>query len=462
MKDLVELTVQHMGEWLELRRRNNHQTTLLLGSRAGALYRSLPFYHYCQQHTSHNLYTHSPMWSFRECYHVLLQRQLGERELHTLLQDAFKNISNLLGPYDLHFAELVKKGYFREVISTNIDDIIEQALHYAGLIESNDFEVLIPEKQLLTQERGFPYRLTKVFGDWHSREYTIYNRQSYLINNKALNQYLRSILHGHVLAVGLDPLWDSAILPFLHGSLESLWFVNEQEDIIYDQQIASILNQTEVGVVIDNQNSRYKNLFSLLYQQLCMEVELSSKTVVRKENEPDLVKLQSPEVSTSSSQKKAIHVMYIYCDDDLGLMQQLWEQLYALKDGGLITEWHRGLLAPGDYVQLTHERELRCAQLILIGFSPGFFSSEYYDQALQALKLSHSEHGETVTLVPILLRPVANWKQTSFGAIHPVPHEGKTLSEMTSRERNRALSKIAGDIHQLVQRLQKDVPPSYD
>src|SRR5579875_1372945 len=179
MKDPVEIAVHHMGEWLELRRRNNQQTVLLLGSRAGALYRSQPFYDYCRKHTSHNLYAHSPVWSFRECYRVLLQKQLGERELHTLLQDAFRNIANFLGPYDLYFAELVKKGYFREVISTSIDDIIEQALHYVGLIEKNDFEVWIPEKQQLAQERNFPYRLTKVFGDWHSREYIIYNRQAY-------------------------------------------------------------------------------------------------------------------------------------------------------------------------------------------------------------------------------------------------------------------------------------------
>ena len=91
MQGTHRFTIHNMSEWLELRRRNNQQTILLLGSRAGALYRSLPFYNYCQQHTSHNLQTHPLIWSFRECYKVLLRQQLGERELHALFQDAFKH-----------------------------------------------------------------------------------------------------------------------------------------------------------------------------------------------------------------------------------------------------------------------------------------------------------------------------------------------------------------------------------
>src|SRR5579859_112480 len=199
-------TTHDMGEWLERRRRNNQQTILLLGCRAGALYRSLPFYNYCEQYTAQKLQTYSPIWSFRECYKVLLQQQLGERELHTLLQDAFRHVRNLLGEGDGCFAEIVRRGYFREIISTNIDDIVEQALFHVGLIEDTDLEVLIQGKQFLSKERKLPYRLTKVFGDWFSREYAIYNRESHITDNDELNQYLRSTLHGDVLAIGIDPL----------------------------------------------------------------------------------------------------------------------------------------------------------------------------------------------------------------------------------------------------------------
>ena len=55
----------------------------------------------------------------------------------------------------------------------------------------------------------------------------------------------------------------------------------------------------------------------------------------------------------------------------------------------------------------------------------------------------------------LLLRPVGNWKQTPFSAISPLPREGKTLSELSPKDLDRELSKIADAIHDLVKHLQK-------
>jgi hypothetical protein len=439
------LDAKDIGEWLELRRRNNYQTILVVGSHAGALYRSLPFYNYCQQYTSHNLQTHSLIWSFRECYNVLLQQALGERELYSILQNAFKNVGNLLSEEDEYFAEIVRRGYFREIISTNIDDIAEQALSRVRMIEGRDFEVLIPGEQPLLQKRELTYRLTKVFGDWLSREYTIYNRQSFITDNDELNQYLRSILRGDVLAIGIDPVWDSGILPLLHDTPTTLWFVNGDEDLISNQQIAPILDQT-TSVTALGQNYTYEELCRSLYQQLCLEPAQKEKAT--QFAQPPLIGVGD----RSQQGKKAIRVSYIYCDDDLKMMQRFWQHLEVLRLNQLIIEWHRGLLASGDHLQLAQERELRRSQLIFLGFSPNFLSSEYYDQALQALKLGH---GETVRLVPLLLHPIGNWKQTPFSQIAPLPREGKTLGDLSSKELDKELSKIADDIHELVKRLQK-------
>jgi hypothetical protein len=448
MKGREKLTTHDMGEWLERRRRSNHQTILLLGSRAGALYRSLPFYNYCEQHTSQKLQTYSPIWSFRECYKILLQQQLGERELHAILQDSFKHIKNLLGEGDGCFAEIVRRGYFREIISINIDDIVERALSHVGLIEDRDFEVLIPEKERklpLSQERELPYRLTKVFGDWLSREYAIYNRESYITDHAELDQYLRNILRDDVLAIGIDPIWDSGILPLLHDAPTTLWFVNEEKDIIYDQQVTSILDQTK-SVAALGPSYRYEEFWRSLYRHLCIEPTLKDRAMQFAQS------LLSRDDDHSQQGKRAIRVSYIYCDSDLRMMQKFWKYLEVLRQRQLIIEWHRGSLAPGDHLQLTQERELRRSQLIFIGFSPNFLSSEYHDQALQALKLSY---GETVRLVPLLLHPIGNWKQTPFSEMAPLPREGKTLGDLSSKELDKELSKIADDIHELVKRLQK-------
>ena len=190
MKDRGQLTAYDIGKWLELLRQNNSQPILLLGSRAGALYRSLPFYEYCQLHASQNLYARPRIRSFRECYNLLIEKRLGERELHALLQEAFRNIK--LEPYDVYFVELVRRGYFREIISTNMDDIIERAMLRVGLVEYRDFEVSIPEARPRFSTRDLPYKLTKVFGDWLSRVNKIYDRHAYIIDYKELNMMLFS------------------------------------------------------------------------------------------------------------------------------------------------------------------------------------------------------------------------------------------------------------------------------
>jgi hypothetical protein len=290
-----------------------------------------------------------------------------------------------------------------------------------------------------------PYRLTKVFGDWLSREYTIYDRQSFITDNEKLNQYLRSILNGYVLAIGVDPLWDSGILPLLHDVPTTLWFVNGEEDIIHDQQVGPILDQAKsIGAL--GPNYGYEEFWRSLYQQLCVGPLLKDRAI------QDWPPSSQKEEDRSQQGKKAIHISYIYCDDDFNLMQKLWRHLQVLRHNQLITEWHRGALTPGDHLQLEQERELRTSQLIFVGFSPSFLSSEYYDQALQMLRLSH---GGTVRLVPLLLRPVSNWKQTPFSMISPLPREGKTLSELSSKELDKELNRIANDIHELVKRLQK-------
>jgi hypothetical protein len=449
MKGRERLTTHDIGEWLELRRRNNQQTILLLGSQAGALYRSIPFYNYCQQYTTHNLQTHSPAWSFRACYEVLMRNQLGERELHALLQDIFKNVRNLLGPYDGdgYFAEIVRKGYFREIISTNIDDLVEQALHHAGLIEKKDFEVFIAGKQPPPQQRELPYRLTKVFGDWQSREYMIYNRQTHISSNAALNSYLHTILHGNVLAIGIDPLWDGAILPLLRDAPTSLWFVGKDEGSIYDQQIAAILHQEEEkSVAIVGENHGYEEFWRTLYQQLGIKnITIAGATYYQRS-----MSLNKDE--RDQTNRQTVRVLYVYCDEDLPMMEKFWKHLHVLRTNKLIAEWHRGSLTPGDHLQVTLERELNSSQLIFVGFSNNFLASEYYDQATQAFRLSQTG---TVKLIPLLLSPVGNWKQTPFSEISPLPQGGRTLSDMTTRELERELSKIADNIHKLIISLQK-------
>ena len=84
------------------------------------------------------------------------------------------NMETLLGDEDRYFAEIVRRGYFREIISTNIDDIVERVLHDVGLIEDRDFEVLIPgEQEHSTPKEKFALQANKSF--WRFVITRIYN-----------------------------------------------------------------------------------------------------------------------------------------------------------------------------------------------------------------------------------------------------------------------------------------------
>ena len=50
-------------------------------------------------------------------------------------------------------------------------------------------------------------RITKVFGDFVSREYTVRERSSRL-ENAELKDFLQKLLGKDLLVIGLDPIWD--------------------------------------------------------------------------------------------------------------------------------------------------------------------------------------------------------------------------------------------------------------
>ncbi len=371
---------------------------------------------------------------------MLLHNQLGERELHSVLHDILKDVANVQEPYDgdEDFADLVRKGYFQEIISTNIDDLVEQALQNVGLFETQDFEVFIAGKQSPLQQRKLPYRITKVFGDWLSRSYTIYDRQAYIANDQALNRYLRTLLHGEVLAVGIDPLWDGALLPLLLESATTVWFVSEDETSIDHPLIASTLHQKlEKAATIVGENYRHEDFWHTLYHLLH-----------RKQDET--TEYQIPAISNKSFQqqkKEVIQVFYIYCDKDLSMMKKIWDSLQVLRSDKLIEEWHRGMLQPGDKMQIMQERYLNRAQLIFVGFSSDFINSEYYKQAEQALNLISEEK---VRPIPLKLGPIGNWQRIPYREFKSLPHGSKALREMSTKELQKALKEMAEAIHDLV------------
>src|SRR5579883_375585 len=241
-------------------------TILFLGSRAGALFRSKDFYESLQQFSMRDFSYLSRIEQFSECYHVL-QRHFTASDLHAILQDSLQSLPLL--SVDSQLAHLVKKGIFDIIISTNIDDALEKALLQAGLSGGRDFQVIIPQRDILRDLDGSPEEgkkpclLIKLFGDFGAHEYEIRRRDSYFKDFERLKQSLAVTLSQETLLIGYDPQWDRSVDTLFPVTGQKIWYVNE--DLDEDSQIFHLLQNRGSRHLIGTQGS-YEIFIQDLYR----------------------------------------------------------------------------------------------------------------------------------------------------------------------------------------------------
>jgi hypothetical protein len=264
MQERRRFDIEEMAKRLEMRQGNNHHTTLLLGARAGELFRSEHFYSSLQQFSNRDFSKLSRPERFGECYRILTQTPFSETDIHSVLRKSLENLT--ITKADDCLAELVKQGHFAEIISTNIDDGLERALMQAEMKEQREFEVFIPGRGSLRHERSLPCRIIKIFGDLASREYNISSHHSHLESDQELKRTLQRILEEDILIVGIDPVWDEDILRAIPGRSGTIWFVNE-EDLTGHSLISSMLQARRTECIVGGEG-RYDNFARTLHRYL--------------------------------------------------------------------------------------------------------------------------------------------------------------------------------------------------
>lgn len=270
-RETSEFSIQKMAQLLKVRKHTG-RTALFLGARTGGLFRSQLFYDSLQDFSLHDFSLLNTFERFAECYRVLIKpREFGETDIDSILTGALQGVSTIYA--DLCVAELLKQGIFDLIITTCIDDILEQALTSVELKELYDFSVFFPRNALNTQEksidRGGKFKLWKVFGDLGSRAYNITGRVSHVQAHADLRQILEETRTRDVLMVGFDPVWDGDLLHALFPrspSLSSLWFVNDQKPE-EGTQISQYLQNCQAKC-IDGIEGSYENFFEDLHRQI--------------------------------------------------------------------------------------------------------------------------------------------------------------------------------------------------
>ncbi|GCF08433.1 SIR2 family protein [Dictyobacter arantiisoli] len=268
MPDPQPITIEEIVKRLDMEKLNGNPTTLLLGSRAGGLFRSAHFYTVFLSFGDPGYANLSPHEKFKECYNLFhkYMRQSSETSIHALLQASVKDLEISKG--DVGLVELVQQGYFSEIITTNIDDQLEKAFQQAGLREPFDVKVILPDKDIQATQYTSKYRITKVYGDLLSRRYDIKVRLDFLDgeHRHELETYLRRALAQNILMIGIDPSWDADILSLFPEKAGTIWFINE-EDLQDKPLIAHLFAHRTVSYLTGPRGS-YENFINILYRYL--------------------------------------------------------------------------------------------------------------------------------------------------------------------------------------------------
>lgn len=257
---------------LEARKRNHHRTVLLLGARAGGLFRNQEFSSMIQTFGSSDFNNLSKLDQFGKCYHILLNPgNFSDGDLHSILRKALQNTS--VTASDLYLADLIKQNLFDTVITTNIDDLLEQALSILGLQKSLDFGLFIPmqgsNKLFEYSEGQIPFRIFKAFGDFGLVKYNIAQRDTQIDSHDDLKSHLERHLKRDVLVIGLDPQWDGDIIgafPPRTKNSNTFWYVNEEEH--NDHPNLSRAWKGGSMQYITGEDGSYDNFLKALYNHL--------------------------------------------------------------------------------------------------------------------------------------------------------------------------------------------------
>jgi hypothetical protein len=262
--------IAEMARLLEIRQQSGYTTILVLGARTGAFYRrSSTLGELLMPFSERSFEKLSPTAVFGECHRVLSERSFSERDLHFILNVVIQEAT--VEDADICLAELIKQGYFGEIITTNIDDLLEQAFNEVQMREGQHYDVFIAgrsaPRHLVNSEHKL-CRVIKVFGDFIARAYEVKRHRSYLDHQPDLKFYLERALGADILAIGLDPIWDAELINLIPPGEEqsSVWLVDEDQP--HPESLIARTFQGRQTVYLTGRDFHYGGFLKGLHWQL--------------------------------------------------------------------------------------------------------------------------------------------------------------------------------------------------
>jgi len=304
---------------------------LFLGARAGSLFHSQTFYETLKGYSTSNFDIRSRVEQFAECYKVLQRGRFSEKEIDTVLTNSLRYTS--VAEAHTCVAELIKEGVFDIIISTNIDNHLEDALKELGMKEQYDFGVFLPDpehesfQEFLFSEPRQSCKIIKVFGDLSSRVYNISKRDFCLDTILGMKKNLEHILARDVLVIGFDPVWDAEMLRVFPVEKNSLWLASEEEVSVRNPFLSLARHGRQIKHIMGKAGG-FEQFFKALYWQLYERMPISYQLVRDTFNELRFIR-------TDLSQLRKISKQVLEVYQEVLLLQEKLSECLEKKEGDI-------------------------------------------------------------------------------------------------------------------------------
>lgn len=131
------------------------------------------------------------------------------------------------------------------------------------------------------------------------------------------------------------------------------------------------------------------------------------------------------------SSKIAARLFISYAHADRALARELYAALAGLRNRGLIVEWIDWDLAPGDEWELTIQRQLSQADLVIFLVSSDFLNSDFVRQNERPIAFQRFRHGQC-RILPVIARS-CDWKGEDFASLQVLPTQSRAVEQWTLR-----------------------------
>jgi hypothetical protein len=388
---LPAISTREIAMLLREHREREQHMALFLGSRTSGWMDNAIFYDTVGKFGTNEFYGLNTVGQFGRSHKILSNKRFKEADVHHVLWKALEGLHQR--EEDDWLVELIQEDLFSVILSTSIDNFVENACLHVGMKEGRDFDVLnllrSPNQKLdLRQRRGL--MIVKVFGDLESRCYATAGKELDVTTRPMLRASLSSLLAQEMLMIGYDPIWDRAVEQVFPISSEAVYYVNEQEPAD-DMLLYDILFQRHSKYCVAEANS-YKDFLKVLRRSF---------------SQPLPLRVPTPPASSSevAIQKRKRETVFIsYCHEDDRFLKELLPHLDMYQKQGLIDVWSDKNIEVGAKWREKIEEALEAASVAILLISKYFLASKFINE-VELPHLLEAAKKRGLEIIPVVLSP---------------------------------------------------------